>query len=485
MLRLSVFLAVAGIFLPLVAQTHDVPGLRVSPKLDETWRTTVHNSYWFGGDLSRDPAASGPQQHMLDSLMIDRARGLEIDLHSNHSERRFSVYHTSAESYSECRFLDACLDIVRAWHFGNPAHDVLFLHLESKEIFPTPRFFAPDGLTPWDLDKVVGDKLKDSAQSWVYKPKDYLKWCEVNRWPSRGITDITFDQYVGEDLQKATAFCKWPTMDELRGKIIVTLHGSGADNELDVRDYNFAYSRGLRDTLAFTMAGVAGAQGTSDCFDFGVPTDARWGNVCDFNRKTVFMDLQTLAFSDFLPGPFYPDPTAAANLYQSFGYLFRSRDRNNRQGILNARQNMLGGGRWGFNLISGDLPRFNPVNDERYYPQVSFAGGCLLDRITGNPIGTCLQDNMIEPSSAIELQAQATSIVPGVDLKRRTDDLFGVFRPVVTDAAGDFRAHISTRTDEISDRKSNFTGRYGCLMARESLDPGSAFIAICRLKGSK
>ncbi len=481
MIRQTLLIVAMGTFISTSAQVQQTPGLRRDvPKMNKTWRVGVHNAYWHGSDLSADPFASGPKQHILDSLMIDRARGIEIDLHSNHNERRFSVYHTKAEQYSFCRSLEGCLDVIRAWHFGNPQHDVLFLHLEAKEILPIPRFFAPDALTPWDLDRVVDSKLRHGPKSMMFTPKEYIKWCGDKVWPEFKRNDITWDQYVGEDLTTVTGLCGWPTMDELRGKIMVTLHGSGANNELDVRDYNFAYNRKLRDTLMFTMAGVAGAQGTSDCFDFGFPSDARWGNVCDFNIKTAILDLQTLAFSDFLPGPFYPDPSASAEKYQRLGYLYRSRDRSSRQEYNEARQSLLGAGYNGFQLISGDLPRFNPINDTSLYPQESFASGCLLDRKTGQPVLECDQTKLIEPSSAIELQARAPSLEYG--LGGASDRVFGAFRVIPANSAGQLRAHISTRTDHDPGTGGSYMGRYGCLMARERLDSASPFIAICRLR---
>ncbi|MFN7935723.1 MAG: Ca2+-dependent phosphoinositide-specific phospholipase C [Bryobacteraceae bacterium] len=449
-----------------------------SPPLNHTWRASVHNAFFHG---SGEAFATGPKQHLLDSLYIDRARGLEFDLHADHAGRKFDVYHTDTEAYSLCQIFNSCLDVVRAWHFGNPLHDVLFLHLEPKQILPSDRFFRPTGLTPWDLDAVLIEKLQDAkAGSWLYTPKDYLGWCEASSWNKiypNPATRPSFTAHIGEDLQKAISLCGWPTMDELRGKIMVTIHGAFANNEYDVYDYTNAPGRNLRSVVAFTMASVAGIEGVN-CVDENIPGPIRWGNVCNWSPQTGIADLLTLSVADLQYSPFGSDPSLYAFRLQINNFLFRSPDRNDKTAFLNARLNLLGAPlTTGFNMITGDGPRNNPLNDPQHYPIGSFAAGCLL----GPSARPCDQASLVEPSSAIELIADAASIHPGLEVGRTSDDIFGVFREVKRELGG-FRAHISTRTKEAKEHGATFTGRWGCVMAREKMSMDSPFVAICRLR---
>lgn len=381
--------------LPLLALTiaaqEPPPGVRNSPPLNKTWRVTAHNAFWQG-PWGNEPAASGPRQHILDSLVIDRSRGLEFDLHSNHNDKKFYVYHTDREDYSMCQQFDSCLDIVRAWHFANPAHDVLFVHMEIKET-GNARFFGqkPTDVTPADLDTLVGGKLRHGTESWIFTPKNYLDWCSAK------LKNPAFGDSVAENIQLAVATCGWPTMGELRGKIILTLHGNWLDNEYDVFEYSYKlsyYGRGIRDVLAFPMAGAIGkgSQG-HECSDEGKPDGAHWGNVCNFTPQSVIMDLLTVNPGEYtFNSPLAPNPGVAAQILKNNGFLFRSGDRDNLLEMLEARATLYGTNDSGFNMIASNAMRLNPLNNPQWYQdRRSFAAGCLLNRVGRTDIAGCQQ----------------------------------------------------------------------------------------------
>ncbi|MDX2180799.1 MAG: Ca2+-dependent phosphoinositide-specific phospholipase C [Bryobacteraceae bacterium] len=475
-------LTMAGL-IPLlapIAHAQLPQGYRESPPLHHTWRLTVHNAFWHG-QPGVEAGAGGPKQHLLDSLYIDRARGLEFDLHADHAGKKFDVYHTDREDFSLCQIFNNCLDVVRAWHFGNPAHDPFFLHIEAKEFFPTDPFFREDGLKPQDLDAVMSEKLQDAQNgSWLFTPKHYLDWCSTRGWVAKFPDPNTrpdYNAYIGENLQAAMPICGWPTMDELRGKVIVVFHGSWAHNEFHVYDYTNKYGRGLRGVVAFTMAGVIGVDSDTTCWDYGTPGPIRWGNVCNWQPQTGIVDLLTLDVAELRYSPFGSDPSAFAKQLQQDNFYFRSKDRNSKSDILAARSSLYDApGTTGFNNIAGDGIRNNPLNDPAHYPIGSFAAGCLL----GPSARPCNQNSLVEPSSAIQLVGRATSTTSSLNGGSTSDQIFGVFRPVKRES-GNFRAHISTRTYE-ENHGSTYTGRYGCVMAREDLAPNSPFVAICRLK---
>lgn len=225
-----------------------------SPPLNLTWRLSAHNAYWFGVEnASGDLYATGPKQHLLDTLYIDRARGLELDLHS--AGPTWRVYHTTDAGYSLCFVLDDCLRVLRAYHLENPRHDVVFVHLESKERQEGSDFF--EGKSPAHLDALIAGILNDGSRDWVFGPREYYDWCRTK--VSAGDAPDPNDH----DLKNAVKHCGeknsgsyWPTLAELRGKFIFTLHGGplagGPDNNHGVREYG---NSGIGQRRIFPMDG--------------------------------------------------------------------------------------------------------------------------------------------------------------------------------------------------------------------------------------
>jgi hypothetical protein len=254
-----------------------------SPPLNHTWRLAAHNAYFHGIESSGPPfpmpipsdfdiGSSGPKQHILDDLYIDRIRGLELDLHG--AGTTWKVFHTNDVGGSLCvNFVD-CLRVVRAHHLANPRHDVMFIHLESKEVFSDAAEFFNNGKSPEVLDATITNVLRDNVGDWVFGPTDYIDWCmqkkgagavsdmqchgppcpvdgngNVPEWCTTGksCTDdasCTTGGTCDVNLRAAVQACGWPTMRELRGRFLFTLHGSdldnGGQNTLNVTQYENA-----------------------------------------------------------------------------------------------------------------------------------------------------------------------------------------------------------------------------------------------------
>src|SRR4051812_34159776 len=67
-----------------------------SPAFDAVWRISTHNSYWVDRGTKGDLFASGTQERLADQLLVDHARGLEIDIHKDPTTPgAFDVYHTT------------------------------------------------------------------------------------------------------------------------------------------------------------------------------------------------------------------------------------------------------------------------------------------------------------------------------------------------------------------------------------------------------
>ncbi len=57
-----------------------------SPRLNQVWSMASHNSYYFAPN-GFEERGTGPSQHLLDTLYIDRMRSLEFDLHPDPDQK--------------------------------------------------------------------------------------------------------------------------------------------------------------------------------------------------------------------------------------------------------------------------------------------------------------------------------------------------------------------------------------------------------------
>jgi hypothetical protein len=506
---------------------------------------TTHNAYWWGvegcnvsshpceeGFGSLDFYATGPKQHLLDDLYIDRARGLELDLHGHHENETWDVHHTIGRelpgglglAYSVCPVFDDCLGVLRAFHYSNPNHDVVFVHLEAKEIVDATDFLhAP--LSPVLLDQKITQALP------VFGPSDYYQWCERRyRMANR-----PFDRPAPlSNPQVALGFCGWPTMRELRGQFIFTLHGndlqygsvSTPTGAVTFAAYN--YSHGVktygRDFGPITERKIFPMIGREQIFDrsFDVPLFwegydfypfdrgewTRWADLRGMNRGGFGSDAQ-------FPGQF--------------------------EGAILARDGVSGFP--GHNLVPTDAPRNMPVSykyedlqsvfDNRQCggstefgataraEGLNWSSGCLfnrdgsymsdIDTLTGE-VKTCDPQALRENNSGIFLSVNGPWAT-GVD--GPGNDLVFLAKPISYGEPTSLSAFVSTRTSasqghedtenpfygmrfgdencfaspcdgscspaQVVDLGRTYTGHWGCLMARRDLlDASATFVAVCR-----
>lgn len=98
--------------------------------------------------------------------------------------------------------LGACLSDIRQWSDAHPGHDVITLFLDKKQAWSS----GSEGRRPSDLDQLVESKLGSA----LYKPASVQ-----GSYPT---------------LREAARGRNWPTMEELKGKVIVVLTGGQLDN---------------------------------------------------------------------------------------------------------------------------------------------------------------------------------------------------------------------------------------------------------------
>ena len=107
---------------------------RREPHFNEVFRLATHNSYWVKRDNVVEAFASGVQQRLVDQLIFEDARSIEIDVHKDTpilpwpqppEPHNWTVYHTDKQSNSLCTPLRECLKHLRLFHHVPPQHEAV------------------------------------------------------------------------------------------------------------------------------------------------------------------------------------------------------------------------------------------------------------------------------------------------------------------------------------------------------------------------
>jgi hypothetical protein len=217
------------------------PAPAVLARYGSVWAMATHNSYWVDRGTKDDTFASGTNLRLIDQLVAGRARSLEIDLHRDPTvPARFRVYHT-VPGNGLCDDLRDCLAQVRLFHRALPRHEPLNLTLELKELFASS---FDDTHTIEDLDRV----LREELPGLLYSPADFLARCDRDS-DAAGVARDT--------LSACAARKDWPGIDELRGKVVVTVLGNWDDlgAAQATSDWvRYATKDDVRSRVAFPMA---------------------------------------------------------------------------------------------------------------------------------------------------------------------------------------------------------------------------------------
>ncbi len=190
----------------------------------------THNSYWAlrqGGD----PYAEGPGEPLLEQILSEGVRHLELDLHKDPKPHAFSVHH-AIPGDTLCSTLDECLGLLRTVQRALPSHHPLVVMLEFKNL-SSPLF--DDEHTIADLDRVLTEGLGAA----LYRPADFLRRC-----PSQ------------TTLAGCVKQAGWPTVAELRGRVLFVVmgywHMFGGQNDIDWA--NYVTSSDIAERAGFPLA---------------------------------------------------------------------------------------------------------------------------------------------------------------------------------------------------------------------------------------
>lgn len=271
------------------------------PALDQVFQKNVHNAYWTNVHASPDdPFAAGPHMRIWDMMLHEHTRSLEWDLHDDIDDPftgrgkhpgEFRVYHTNEPDNSTCFTLADCLQLVQRFDHVLPQHEVVHIALELKQVdklLQDVGLFDDSDFRPEDIDRLLWEHLGSK----IYTPAEFLSRCED-----------------GATMRSCAAEHGWPSIDELRGRFIFTVHGtetggsSGACNE---RSW-WQYSGGdIKRRAAFPMYVVSDevtdvARPRERALHYNTATAAfmsTWRTALD---NTIVFDLENTQNRDFAP----------------------------------------------------------------------------------------------------------------------------------------------------------------------------------------
>lgn len=214
---------------------------------DEVVQKSIHNAY-------------DRKEPLLDQLLYHRVRSLELDIHRrregvNAPPGEWFVYHEDNPLMrgTSCVRLSDCLGQLAAFHEAVPEHEAVTLFIDLKTA-PTRGHEAED------LDAAIARGL---GRENIVTPADLVRACPG-----------------AERLRDAvTGACRFPALDELRGKFIVaTTGGSACDASSLVSRYG---GQDPRSRLAFVAPDasaacpVASYDARPDVVFFNMTYDAR------------------------------------------------------------------------------------------------------------------------------------------------------------------------------------------------------------------
>lgn len=187
-----------------------------SLRLNEIQMKGSHNSYhlWIENG---EPQWAYDTPPISVQLEYQGVRALELDVH--YVGGRFGVYQLDGwEDRSTCPWLEDCLRQVREWLQTHPGHAPIILYFEPR----------------------------DTAQAPFYEVIEAFEQVLATAWPREKIytpDDLMGNQYA--DVTSALRAKGWPTLGDVRGKVLMVLHDFGA-----VR-YRYLRDRGLQGRRMF------------------------------------------------------------------------------------------------------------------------------------------------------------------------------------------------------------------------------------------
>jgi hypothetical protein len=197
--------------LPACGADDPVPGPKAGPgfayPLDDTLRLhhvqvkSTHNSYHVETDGNEIDPWRYTHLPLGQQLGEQGVRHFELDVHYSAAKEAFDVYHLPViDEQTTCRTFKDCLGALKTWSDAHPAHHAIVVQMEIKD--PEPADFE------------------------AYFEALHVEIRAV--WPSDRLFTPAMLKADHASLADAVRSDGWPTLGELRGKILFTLDDAGA-----------------------------------------------------------------------------------------------------------------------------------------------------------------------------------------------------------------------------------------------------------------
>ncbi len=252
--------------------------------LDQAWLIGTHNSYWVDRGTPNDLFASGVQENLLDQLLAEHVRAIELDVHPNHNvAHRYRVYHT-APGNSLCDDFADCLRPLRLLQYALPEHEAVHVIIELKE-FTASNFDADHSVE--DFEAIIESEIGP----WMIRPRDILARCGAREGdPEPGFLDC---------LSRGG----WPTLAEARGRFLVSVLsnfddlGPAAKGTVDWA--TFALHGSLFARSAFSMA--SSWKLDWDTLPAKIQQDLSRDDLAEARRRSPFLQVEDTADPNLAP----------------------------------------------------------------------------------------------------------------------------------------------------------------------------------------
>jgi hypothetical protein len=179
-------------------------------RYNEVRQVSSHNSYDRCG---MNPLECTPKRDLW--LQAEYGvRSFELDLHHGDRRGEWAVYHATntISGGNHCETLTECFQYLGDWHDAHPGHEPITIWYELKDKWE-------DGWKPVDLDR----RFQSRFGAALFTPSQLLARCPA-----------------AHTLQQAVQMpgCGWPTVDELRGRVMMVLMGDNGEEANYLDDVN-------------------------------------------------------------------------------------------------------------------------------------------------------------------------------------------------------------------------------------------------------
>jgi len=183
-------------------------------RLNDVQARGTHNSYHVQPENPVDASHFYTHAPLDEQLQEQGVRQFELDVHYR-TDVGFEVFHLPGfDEVSTCRLFIDCLQTIKGWSDANPYHIPIMIWIEPKDEI--------DAIVP-DLEMIAGHYDELDAEIWTVFPA----WQVITPDDIRGDHDT---------LPDALAADGWPTLGEIRGRVLFAMLDSGEHREAYVGD---------------------------------------------------------------------------------------------------------------------------------------------------------------------------------------------------------------------------------------------------------